>query len=163
MDRELSFKRHSCASAVFRAGQNGFTLLELIVVIFIVSLLAAAVFPSFSGLGEKRLKSEAKKTASLLRYLNDSAIYTKETYPLKFDIREGLLSWKGPEGEKSEKLSTLSGVSLTSAGEVKEGQVIVFFGPSGVQENLGIFLRDKEEGLKVTLNPVSGRVKITAE
>lgn len=106
------------------------------------------------------MKSEAKKTASLLRYLNDSAIYTKETYSLKFDLQEGLISWKGPDGEKKEKIRSLSAVRLSSKGEVKEGDVTVFFGPLGVQENIEILLKDKGEGMRVTLNPVSGRVKI---
>ena len=106
------------------------------------------------------MKSEAKKTASLLRYLNDSAIFTKETYSLKFDLQEGLISWKGPDGEKAEKIKSLAGIRLPSKGEVKEGEATVFFGPLGIQENIEVFLRDKDEGMRVTLNPVSGRVKI---
>lgn len=141
--------------------RDGFTLLELVVVLFIISLLAAVTFPSFYGLGEKSLKSEARKTASLLRYLNDSAIYRKENYLLKFDLQSGSVSWKGPDGEKSDKLRSLSGVALPSKGEVKEGEVIVFFGPLGVQENLDVLLRSEDENMRVALNPVSGRVKIT--
>ena len=160
MNRELFFRRRAPLRPVSHSGRRGFTLLELVVVVFIISLLAAVIFPSFSGLGEKRLKSEAKKTASLLRYLNDSAIYTKETYSLKFDLQEGLISWKGPDGEKKEKIRSLSAVRLSSKGEVKEGDVTVFFGPLGVQENIEILLKDKGEGMRVTLNPVSGRVKI---
>ena len=129
-------------------------------VIFLLSLLAAVIFPSMRGLGEKDVTSEAKKTASLLRYLNDSAIYTKQTYFLKFDLGEGLISWKGPDGERAEKMKTLAGVRLPSKGEVKEGQVTVFFGPLGIRENIEISLKDKNESMRVMLNPVSGRVKI---
>jgi len=156
----LIFRRRVSIRPLFHSRHEGFTLLELIVVIFIISLLAAVIFPSFSGLGENRLKSEAKKAASLLRYLNDSAIFTKETYSLKFDLQEGLISWKGPDGEKAEKIKSLAGIRLPSKGEVKEGQVTVFFGPLGIQENIEILLKDKGEGMRVTLNPVSGRVKI---
>jgi len=160
VNRELFFRRRAPLRAVSHPGRRGFTLLELIVVIFIISLIAAVIFPSFSGLGENRLKSEAKKTASLLRYLNDSAIFTKETYSLKFDLQEGLISWKGPDGEKTEKIKSLAGIRLPSKGEVKEGEATVFFGPLGIQENIEVFLRDKDEGMRVTLNPVSGRVKM---
>ena len=146
--------------AAFFCRRTGYTLLELIVVIFLLSLLAAVIFPSMRGLGEKDVTSEAKKTASLLRYLNDSAIYTKQTYFLKFDLGEGLISWKGPDGERAETMKTLSGVRLPSKGEVKEGQVTVFFGPLGIRENIAISLKDKDESVRVTLNPVSGRVKI---
>ena len=151
-----------CASlrTVFFRRRRGYTLLELIVVIFLLSLLAAVIFPSMRGLGKKSVASEAKKMASLLRYLNDSAIYTKQTYFLKFDLGEGLISWKGPDGERAEKMKTLAGVRLPSKGEVKEGQVTVFFGPLGIRENIEISLKDKNESMRVMLNPVSGRVKI---
>ena len=153
-------RRRAFLRAVFFCRRTGYTLLELIVVIFLLSLLAAVIFPSMRGLGEKDVTSEAKKTASLLRYLNDSAIYTKQTYFLKFDLGEGLISWKGPDGERAEKMKTLAGVRLPSKGEVKEGQVTVFFGPLGIRENIEISLKDKNESMRVMLNPVSGRVKI---
>jgi general secretion pathway protein H len=153
-------RRRDSLRVVSVSRRTGYTLLELIAVIFILSLLAAVIFPSMSGLGEKSVTSEAKKTASLLRYLNDSAIYTKETYFLKFDLGEGLISWKGPDGEKTESMKSLAGVRLPSKGEVKEGQVTVFFGPLGIREKIEISLKGKDEGLRVTLNPVSGRVKI---
>ncbi len=140
--------------------RDGFTLLELVVVLFIVSLLAAVVFPSFHSLNGKDLKSDAKRAASLLRHLNDSAISRKETYALRFDLQSGSVSWKGPDGEKSEKIRSLAGVKLSSKGEVKEGEVIVFFGPLGVQEGIELLLTREGEEMRVTLNPASGRVKI---
>jgi general secretion pathway protein H len=153
-------RRRASLRGVSYCRRTGYTLLELVVVIFILSLLAAVIFPSMSGLGEKSVTTEAKKTASLLRYLNDSAIYTKETYFLKFDLGEGLISWKGPDGEKAEKIKSLAGVRLPSKGEVKEGQVTVFFGPLGTREKVEISLKGKDEGLRVTLNPVSGKVRV---
>ncbi len=138
----------------------GFTLLELAVVVFIIAMLATLVFPVFFASGDK-VKAEARKTASLLRYLNDNAISTKSLYPLKFDLPEGVLSWEGPDGEKTEKLKTLTSLTLTSKGIIKEGEVTVFFGPMGIQENLAVRLRDENRDMTVSLNSVSGRVKIT--
>ena len=139
---------------------SGFTLLEILAVVFILSLFAALVFPSFAGFGEKGIRSEARKMASLLRYLNDSAIYTKQTFPLAFNLSDGSLGWKDPEGEKTDRLKTLFSVDLQSRGEIKEGRVTVFFGPSGAQEFIKVRLKDGEKGLTVALNPVSGRTKI---
>ena len=139
---------------------RGFTLLELIVVIFIISLMTAFVLPSFYSMGEGALKSDARKTASLLRYLNDSSIYTKSTFSLKFDLHDGTLSWNGPDGEKTERIKSVAGVKLPSQGEIREGEVTVFFGPLGAQEAVEVELRDQGKGMNVTLNPLSGRVKI---
>ena len=140
-------------------GKAGFTLLELAIVVFIVSLIAALVFPAFFRTGSE-IKAEARKTASLLRYLNDNAIATKNTYPLKFNLQDGVLSWSGPDGDKTDKLKQLASVELTSRGEIKEGEVTVFFGPYGLQENLALHLREEDRELTVSLNPMSGRVKI---
>jgi prepilin-type N-terminal cleavage/methylation domain-containing protein len=137
----------------------GFTLLELAVVVFIISLMASLVFPAFYSSGN-RLRSDARKMASLLRYLNDNAISTKETYPLKFDLEEGELSWKGPDGEKSEKVRSLAGVDLQSKGELKKGEVTVFFSPLGIREYMALHLREDDKEMTVSINPVSGRVKV---
>jgi len=139
---------------------RGFTLLELIVVIFIISLMAAFVLPSFYGMEEGALKSDARKTASLLQYLNDSSIYTKSTFSLKFDLNDGTLSWDGPEGRKTERIKSVAGLKLPSQGEIREGEVTVFFGPLGAGETVEVELRDQGKGMDVTLNPLSGRVKI---
>jgi len=143
-----------------KQNETGFTLLELIVVVFIVSVLAAVVFPSISRTGSSDMESEARKIATLLRYLNDNAVASKATYPLKFEIREQKLSWTGPDGERSEKVKTLKAVYLQSRGEVRDSELIVFFGPLGLQENLEVRLGDNEKDIRVVMNAVSGRAKI---
>jgi len=140
--------------------QRGFTLLELTIVIFIIALLAGIVFPSFRGLSERQLSSDARRTASLLQYLSDSAMASKETYSLDFDLQKSSVSWKGPDGDKTESLKTLSGVDLQSKGLTREGLVTVFFGPAGITEYIEILLKDDEKGMRVTFNPISGRAKI---
>lgn len=142
---------------------SGFTLLELIVVIFIVSMILAVSLPSFTGLGASRLRSDSKKAASILRYLNDTAITTKDSLDLKVNLKDKTLYYKGPEGEKKEKLETLGGISLQSKGLVSEGEVIVFFNQSGVSENINIHLKDDKSSTTVELNSASGRVRITDE
>src|SRR5208282_1143636 len=84
-----------------RKNKEGFTLLELFAVVFIISLLTAVVLPSLYGLSDNKLKSDARKMASLLRYLNDSSISSKKTLSLKFDLQEGSILWQGPDGEKT--------------------------------------------------------------
>jgi len=139
---------------------KGFTLLELLVVLCLVSLLIAIVFPSLYGTEGMRLKSETKRMASVLRYLNDSAISTKEPYSLTFDFGENTISWKGPDVDKTEQFKSLSSVELPSKGNVREGQVIVSFGPLGIQESLVVHLRQPGEAMTIALNQLSGRVAI---
>ncbi|MGC2064392.1 MAG: prepilin-type N-terminal cleavage/methylation domain-containing protein, partial [Thermodesulfovibrionales bacterium] len=155
--------RRLCGSLSRRLSRrSGFTLLEIVLVVFIISLFAAMALPSFSNVGSGGLKNEAKKLASLLRYLNDSSIYTKKSFQLNFDFREKRVSWNGPEGEKSQELGKITAVTLASKGVLREGQVIIFFGPLGLGENIEITLNKGEHEARVSMNSLSGRVKITS-
>jgi prepilin-type N-terminal cleavage/methylation domain-containing protein len=139
---------------------NGFTLLELIVVIFILSLGLAVAFPSFTFQKDAKLKSEAGRLASILRYLNDSAVSTKETFEMNLNFNNKLLRYRGPDGEKTEKIEHLSDMTLQSRGKLTDGEVTVFFSPTGPGENLTIFLTGPESSMAIGFNPLSGRVKV---
>jgi general secretion pathway protein H len=148
---------------ISRAGissKTGFTLLELVVVLFVVSLVAAIVLPSFASFGEGRLKSEAREIASVLRYVSDSAVSRKETLPMKFDLDKNVISWKEPAGEKTRRFADLTGVTTQSLGRVGNGEVIFLFGPLGVRENLTVHIGRGDRNMSVTLNHLSGRVSI---
>ncbi len=140
--------------------EGGLSLIELAAVLFIISLVAALVFPSFYGLGKNRISSDAGKVASLIRYLNDTAIYTKETYSLEFDLNGRSMTWKGPDGERRGDVKSLYSLDLPSRGEIRDGEVTIFFGPLGAAENIEVRLKDGEKGMTVTFSPVSGRAKI---
>lgn len=55
--------------------EKGFSLLELLVVLVIISLMTAMILPRMGGtLNTVHLKSAAKKMASLLRYARNTAV-----------------------------------------------------------------------------------------
>lgn len=147
--------------AIFNPRRAGFTLLELIVVLFVISLVMALVLPSFGRLGERRLKSEAREMASILRYMNDSAVSRKETFLMRFDLDDGMVYWKGPDGEKRRKFDDITGVTTQSRGKVSKGEITLFFEPLGIQENLSVHMSRDKKDMTITLNHLSGKVKIT--
>jgi len=142
---------------------KAFTLLELVVIIFILSLVLAISFPSFSLQKDGKLKSEAGHIASILRYLNDSAISTKETYAISINFNEKTIHYKGPDGEKVERIDNLSRVTTQSKGNVSNGEVTVFLSPAGAGENFSIHLMGIESSMAVVFNALSGRVKVLAD
>ncbi|MEW6052472.1 MAG: prepilin-type N-terminal cleavage/methylation domain-containing protein [Nitrospirota bacterium] len=144
----------------FPCACKGVTLLELIIALFLVSLVTAVVLPSFGLIGENRLKSEAREIASILRYLNDSAMSRKETFLAKFDLDENTVYWNGPDGEKKRKFDDMTGVMTPSRGTVSRGELILFFDPFGVREDLSVDMRRGETNMTITLHHLSGRVKI---
>jgi prepilin-type N-terminal cleavage/methylation domain-containing protein len=147
-------------SRVYYGRRDGVTLLELVLVVFIVSVVLALVLPTFTGIGENKVMSDAKRIASILRYLNDSALSTKESLTLRVDLKDKVIGYNGPEGEKSERLDSLTGVELQSRGNVTEGELFVFFSPLGAQENITMHLGEDASAMAVTLHHMNGRVKI---
>jgi len=141
---------------------KGFTLLELMVVLFIISMVLAVSIPSFTGTGS-RVRSEAERVASIIRYLNDSAISEKETFSMKIDFNRKLLIYRGPDGDRTEGFEDISGVELPSKGMVSQGEVVILFGPSGASENINLYIRGDKNSLTVFFNPLSGRVKIRGQ
>jgi prepilin-type N-terminal cleavage/methylation domain-containing protein len=138
----------------------GFTLLEIIVALFIISIFMALVLPAFSNFGDRKIKSEAAEMASILRYLNDSAISRKETFSIRFDLNENTVHWKGPDGEKTKRFDDITGVTTQSTGRISKGELTVFFEPLGISQNISIHMNRDNKELTVTLNYLSGRVKI---
>jgi Tfp pilus assembly protein FimT len=142
--------------------------MELLVVIFIISLLLATSFPSFTGIESNSLRSEAKRLASLLRYLNDTATARKEEYYMLVNLGDNSITYLTEEGEKRERIDHLRSIYLETKGEIESGEVKVIFTPLGAGEFIRFhLLRHREAGrdlsYKVELNPLSGRVRVKDE
>ncbi len=146
-----------------KINRRGFTFLELIVVMFVISLILAVSLPSFMLQEEGELKSEAGRIASILRYLNDSAVSTKETYSINVKFKEKSIRYKIPEGEREESVHYLSRVFLQSKGNISEGEVTIFFHPTGAGESFTVYLTGLKSNMEIIFNALSGRVKVSTQ
>lgn len=69
-----------------RFGTSGFTLFELMVVMILIGLMAAFVFPRIGGNGDRlRLRTAAKSVAAMLRYARDQAVTRGNSYALVYE------------------------------------------------------------------------------
>lgn len=156
-------------TGIYNRATGGFTLLELLVVIFVVSLFLAISAPSFTGIESNEIRSEAKKIASILRFLNDSAMAKKEELYLTVNLQDNSVTYSTEDGEKRESLKYLRALYLGTRGEINRGEVKVIFTPLGAGEfirfhlGLGIAKDKTGDSLVVELNPLSGRVKINEQ
>lgn len=141
----------------------GFTLVELIVVIFIISLTASIVMPSLWGSGERALKSEAKRIGNTLRYIYDEAISKKRTYKLRIDIENNIWEYES-EGEsrsfETEDEVMFKDISIPSRGEISSGELTLTFGPLGPEEPITLHLIRNEAEYTVRFNHLNGRAKV---
>lgn len=140
----------------------GLTLIELVVVIFILSMFIAISIPSFKGLEQGKTKTEAKRVASIIRYLNDTAMSRKEELYLNIDFEDRAISYKTEEGEKTERLEYLDSVFLETKGKIKEGEIKIFFTPLNTGEFMRFYFSKvpSEQYIIVEFNPLSGRIRI---
>ena len=137
---------------------KGFTLIEIIVVLFIISITLGIVFPSINT--GRSLKAEAKRLSSILRYILDEAITKKQTLTLTVHLSEKRIIYELPEGKKEELFPHLEEIKASSRGTVKDSSLTIFFYPSGIREDFIFVFKDEREVCEVEINPVSNRIKL---
>ncbi|MDY0299962.1 MAG: prepilin-type N-terminal cleavage/methylation domain-containing protein [Trichlorobacter sp.] len=155
---------------------SGFTLLELVVVVAILSLVMLLVIPRLPASGESALRTSTRQLAAQLRYLNERAAIGKiGNHRLRVDLDEQKIeivrrSVTGEEVPPDDLALTrnplLEGVTITDIhterhGTVKEGIVRIGYGASGLSEAL-LFHLQAENGAATTIQalPVNGIVRI---
>lgn len=143
---------------------RGFTLLELLVVLFIVTTVAFIVFPN---LWSEIAKDDKVTVASTLRNLREEAIATKKEILFTVDFRERQFRIKGAKGIPEDKSRIIDmnddetwEIFIPSRGTIKEGQVIVAFSPSVQEELIALYLTKNGKDTTIILNNLSGEVEI---
>lgn len=158
-----------------RACRSGFTLIELMVVLVLLSLSAALIAPRLPSTGAMELKSSARSLASLLRYLGERSIGSKQVYRLHINFQENSLKITRklasgdeipPEDPLLSRKALTEGIVITDLqsprlGTVTEGEVLIDFSAGGLAEFLTLHLQSpKGESFTVTGYPGGGKVKI---
>ncbi len=162
-------------SHVARRTSSGFTLMELAVVIAVIALVAALVFPLLPSTEATELRSSARILAARIRYLQDQAISSKTSYRLHLALTDATVSVMKLAADGSETPTTdnllnrqplaegitMADIVTSGAGKVSEGETVINFGPAGLGEFLVIHL--KSQGgrfFTVMAYPASGIVKV---
>lgn len=79
---------------------GGFTLLELLIVVFVVALLASVTALSIDGLGSRRAEQEAERLAALINLARDEAVLGGRDLGLRLEPeRIAFVTWQqGADG-----------------------------------------------------------------
>ncbi|MBI4844409.1 MAG: prepilin-type N-terminal cleavage/methylation domain-containing protein [Nitrospirae bacterium] len=141
----------------------GFSLIELIVVIFIMSLAMALIMPSFTDIAGSRLKSAASGISGTMKYVYNEAAARKKIYTFSVNMEQSTWGFESMDESRTFRAGKdikFKDVMVPSAGVLKEKMVSIDFGPLGPEEPIVIHLTDKEKDYTIFFNNLNGRSRI---
>ena len=142
---------------------KGLTLIELIVVLFIISLATAIVIPSLWRTDNDSLQSEAKHISNTLRYVFNETVSKKEKHLFIINLDNDMYGFSINNESRNFSMKGESGfkdVIIPSLGKIFEGEVFIEFGLLGTDEPVILHLFNGDAEYTVIFNNITGRSKI---
>jgi Tfp pilus assembly protein FimT len=156
---------------------NGFTLIELTIIIVILGVMLSLIIPRLGEIGEANLKRSARHLTGMIRFLHEESLAKKERYRLRFDVTEGRywtekwtilsLSERTAEYKRySSDMATEGRLSgQTTFRDVKVAshpdETYIEFSPEGWVERALIHLRDGDNrDFTLMVNPLTGDTEL---
>lgn len=156
--------------------RDGFTLIELAVVLLIIAACVTVVFPKFSVgfLDRQRLRSNVSRIASIAEYAHQRAVCTHVTHLLHFDIEKGKY-WVTAQTSDGKVMPIADGLNLM--GQLPEGVqfsgiefqdmktdskdvVTIEFSPQGWIEPVTVYIASSKGGkMSIVMNEMSGYIE----
>lgn len=139
-----------------RLNISGFTLLELIVVLFLITLIAGFAAAVFSGsLSSGNLDAAARELVALMKHARTLSFVKGEIQYVVIDLDAGTYGLEGKGSKRFNKDITVSVIDPL-AGEMKDGRHFLVFNPLGTIEAKAILLSARKKALMVRGDPVVG-------
>jgi prepilin-type N-terminal cleavage/methylation domain-containing protein len=141
-----------------KASVSGFTLLELIVVLFLISLIAGISVVLFTGtLSSGRLDATARNLIAAMKHARALSSMNGEPQAVFIDLDSGTY---GIEGKGSRQLPDGITASVTEpfAGIAKSGRHLILFHPVGSIEGGTIILSTPKRAVAVRPDPLVAAV-----
>jgi prepilin-type N-terminal cleavage/methylation domain-containing protein len=138
-------------------GPGGFTLLELLLVLFLLGLLGGLVLPSLHGpLESARLRAGGADVRTALSQARTLAVRDGAERAVSFDLSRGAYAVPGEEGSRSLP-EGIRFASLRVRGAAPEAAPAVRFFPDGGGEEAEILLVSPSGGrLVLRVEPLTG-------
>lgn len=150
---------------------SAFTLIELAVVLALLGAVLLVAVPRLSIFEETAFRSDARRVASIIRQLDDSAAAGKSFYRMSFTLGSNSVemaksgdgkSYGPADGMPSEvNLGRTTNIASLSIGSItkESGPASIVFEPSGAAP-FSISLESGGRRCTISYNPYSGKVKI---
>ena len=147
--------------------ENGFTLLELIVVTLIIALVLGISYPSMMrGSSMLNLQTAGRDVLNTFRFARVKAVSEQMTMLLVVDRDERRFELANVFGEPMRAYTLPRGVNIQrmerSGGEVTDNVMTVRFAPNGNLENVCIRLASDAGGrrMQIVSDPLGGGARV---
>jgi prepilin-type N-terminal cleavage/methylation domain-containing protein len=153
-------------SVITHPREQGFTLLELMVVIFIISLITAVSYPTLSrGTASFHLKATGRDILNTFRFARDKAITEQTGIQIVIDKEKQEIVLSDNLGENIRKYLLPQDIKIMRMAladhEVFEGSLVIHFLPNGNSENAKVLISsDAGSLLRIISDPLSGGARI---
>lgn len=147
-------------STNFRGNQRGFTLVELIVVVILISLMTVLI-PRyiFTGVSGADLKASSRDIAAGLRMARAEAVNTRRDSTLTLDMEKRTFTINGTQTRKLPELLDMKLVTAQSE-VVNQSQASIRFFPDGSSTGGRVTVASGERKYEVDVDWLTGRVTI---
>jgi len=152
---------------MLKSGRNGFTLIELVLVLFVIGIASAlAVGILYRSMDNIRLKTSAKELSASLRYARSHAVAEKKIYSFVMNKNGyGLYTEQYDKSDTDYEKTSLVFQKILPQGIIAEYQEIedirIDFYPQGDSTGGEIKLKNEKGSVMViTVEKITGKVKI---
>jgi type II secretory pathway pseudopilin PulG len=169
----VRFPRHLPLATYYLRSSAGFTILEIIIVLFLLVGLLGIILPRISW--EENLGSVGRKMVGNVRSLQHLAMSTQKTVHLYVDIDRGAYWSMILDGNQEKVPSDPAWLTpltlpdtirfsdiLVSQGKKESGRVDIFFYPTGRIDTATMHLMNERSNiLAIAIEPVTGAIRMS--
>ena len=142
---------------------QGFTLVELVVVLFLLSLVAGLVLPAAGrGIEAVELRAQVARLSAFLRYGREQAVTKRVAHEIRVDPEAHRLTLS-PVGSDSPRAQRQLSSRIRISADPPGAQVVTF-SPQGFSSGASFRLQSPGgRAYRVTVDPFTGRVTNSPE
>ena len=148
---------------------RGFTLMELVLVLLVMSLVMAVTYPALSrGRMAFHLRGVGRDVVNTLRFARETAVTEQKVMMVVIDSQAQQITVSDDVGDGARSFAPPSDIKiqcLTGSGEADmEGPMRIRFLPNGSSDNAQILLKsDTGATLKIVTDPLTGSARVVTD